>query len=281
MNDLLASITPPPSIAKYLYWATGYSISICTLYLWGYWSTFDINILQYADISTILKLAAVPLLIGCVGLMLGSVLGHFIFGIEEPSEEERLAAQNSHFGRWLRNNIRAFSGAWVFLTVIYALLGPANKWQILPLLIALPVASVLMVRGFASDILPNWSIRSALIFLCVIAIPYAYANGLRAAESIETGARFSYVLSPIEGLDVKPDSLPEIRPRFLGQVTDLLFFYSPVEKSVSIVKFNDEKALTLKRYVKPSQSASDWLSNLWKKVLDQTSSDAKPTQQKI
>jgi hypothetical protein len=280
MNDLLASITPPPSIAKYLYWATGYSISICTLYLWGYWSTFDINILQYADISTILKLAALPLLIGFVGLMLGSVLGHFIFGIE-PSEEERLVAQNSHFGRWLRNNTRVFSGAWVFLTALYALLGPANKWQILPVLIALPVSSVLTVRGFASDLFPDRSIRTALIFLFVTAIPYAYANGLRAAEAIETGARFSYVLSPIEGLDVKPDSVPEIRPRFLGQVTDLLFFYSPVEKSVSVVKFNDEKALTLKRYVKPSQSVSDWLSDLWKKVSDQGSSDVKPTQDKL
>lgn len=265
MSDLIASLTPPPNFAKYLYFASAYSVLICTLYLWGYWSTFDINILQYADIAMILKLAALPLLLSLASLAMGGVLGHLTFG-SEPTPEERVAAAQSRFGKSLRKHTRAYATAWVALTVVFALIGPTNKWEILPFLITVPIALVLTVNGFAAKIFPDSGVRRAFIFLFVFAIPFSYSKGLRAAQLIETGVRYSYALSAVEGANVKADSSPEVRPRFLGQVSDLLFFYGPGDKSVSIVKFDDKKALTLKRYVAPPDSEDLWIKDLRKNL---------------
>lgn len=267
MNEFIDSFAEPKSLKKYLALATGYSVAVCTLYLWGYWSTFDINILQYADVSTILKLALFPILISFAGLTLGSMFGHFMF-TADPSEGERSAAQNTRIGRWIRNNTQNIAGGWILLTLAFLVLGPRNKWDILSLLIALPIASVLHLRGFASDLLPDRNTRSGVIFLCVIAIPYAYASGLRSAELIEVGTQFSYLLSPIDGIDVQANAAAEVRPRFLGQVTDLLFFYSPAQKSVSIVKFDDKKALTLKKYAVPVEPVSRWFPDRWKTFIN-------------
>lgn len=118
IKELIAAITEPKPSIRYVYLVSGYSVLVCTLYLWGYWSTFNINILQYADVSSILKLAAFPLIVGLSGLMLGSVFGHLIFS-NEPSDEGILAAQQSKFGQFVREYYDVISLVWVFVTILF------------------------------------------------------------------------------------------------------------------------------------------------------------------
>lgn len=263
MNEAIASIAPPPGLAKYFYWIAGYSISVCSLYLWGYWSVFDINFLQYTDIIAILKLAAFPFLVSAASLLLGVVFGHLMFG-EEPTEEERVAMRNSRFGRILRKYINGISSVWVIATVLTWLFGSSEKWHFLPLFISLPIVIILQRRNFAIEVIPKQSIRNGLIFLAVYAVPFAYAGGLRDAQKIEAGVKFSYLLSPVTGVEVAKNATPLTRPRFLGQINDLIFLYSPKEKSVSITKFDEQKILTVGRYSPPPASSviSAWFSGV-------------------
>ena len=40
---------------KFIYFSAGYGFIVSMLYLFGYWSTFDINILEYIEISDVIK----------------------------------------------------------------------------------------------------------------------------------------------------------------------------------------------------------------------------------
>jgi len=46
---------------------TGFSLVVAVLYLFGYWSSFDINILQYIQVTDVLKLALYPLFLSFFG----------------------------------------------------------------------------------------------------------------------------------------------------------------------------------------------------------------------
>jgi hypothetical protein len=47
-------------VATYLYFSSVYAVTVGVLYLWGYWSTFGVNILEYLSLADIVKTAAYP-----------------------------------------------------------------------------------------------------------------------------------------------------------------------------------------------------------------------------
>ena len=48
-------------VASYVYFGSLYFVSVGALYLWGYWSAFNINILAYLSLADVLKLTAYPI----------------------------------------------------------------------------------------------------------------------------------------------------------------------------------------------------------------------------
>lgn len=68
-------------ITPYVPWLSVYSITAGTLYLWGYWSKFNVNILEYIGLMDLAIAAAFPLLSAVVGIVGGMILGQiFISG---------------------------------------------------------------------------------------------------------------------------------------------------------------------------------------------------------
>ena len=59
---------------KKLFLIAPYGISVSTLYLLGYWGTFEINIFEYADISDILKISVYQLVILGFSLSLSIII---------------------------------------------------------------------------------------------------------------------------------------------------------------------------------------------------------------
>ena len=64
-QKLLATLTP-------------YSIVVSLLYLFGYWSSFDVNILEYIAISDVVKSALKPLFSALIFIVLAATLGNII-----------------------------------------------------------------------------------------------------------------------------------------------------------------------------------------------------------
>ncbi|MGF1841553.1 MULTISPECIES: hypothetical protein [Vibrio] len=64
------------SYQKFLAALTPYSLSVSLLYLFGFWSSFDINVLEYIAISDVLKSALSPLLYALLLVAVGVALGN-------------------------------------------------------------------------------------------------------------------------------------------------------------------------------------------------------------
>jgi hypothetical protein len=57
---VMSQSTSKPSAAGYAYWAPAYFICVATLYLWGYWAMFEVNVLEHIGVTDIIKAAAYP-----------------------------------------------------------------------------------------------------------------------------------------------------------------------------------------------------------------------------
>lgn len=64
------------NLASYLYFVTLFGSVIAFLYLLGYWSTFDFNILEYISISDILRITILPILFALSLGILTSMVYH-------------------------------------------------------------------------------------------------------------------------------------------------------------------------------------------------------------
>lgn len=63
---------------KVIYFSTAYGFVVSMLYLFGYWSTFGINILEYIEISDVIKLSIYPILTSVGVNVAGFAIGDFI-----------------------------------------------------------------------------------------------------------------------------------------------------------------------------------------------------------
>lgn len=62
---------------KIVYFAAGYGFVVSMLYLFGYWSTFGINILEYIEISDVIRLSIYPAITSVGMFVVGYAIGVF------------------------------------------------------------------------------------------------------------------------------------------------------------------------------------------------------------
>src|SRR5258708_17630524 len=128
--------SPKTPVSPYLYFGSLYSIGVGILYLWGYWGTFDVNVLEYLNLADVLKLTVYPIASVFVFYALGVLLGEFMFVRTSLTPG---AGRDTLIGRFLNRFISSLFLLWVLGTVVLFLYGPESKWLLLPLLIGLPV----------------------------------------------------------------------------------------------------------------------------------------------
>ena len=61
------------------YCSSAYFFSVAALYLWGYWSPFKINILEYVSLSDVIKIAAFPIASVFILVAIGMLIVKFFF----------------------------------------------------------------------------------------------------------------------------------------------------------------------------------------------------------
>lgn len=141
----------------YVYWGSMYFITVATLYLWGYWSEFDINILEYVDLTDIAKTAAYPVASTFISILLGVILGEALpLHKELPYDGGR----NTRTGRALHRLAPILKVIYAVSILLLFSLGPPQKWLVFPFLIAFPISFVLTERGFLADAISSINTRS-------------------------------------------------------------------------------------------------------------------------
>ena len=189
-------------VASYLYFSSIYFVSVGVLYLWGYWSPFGINILEYIGLSDIIKLTAYPIASTFLFIAIGAIAGE---GASGANKLPPGGGANTRIGIFLRKFSRVLTFAYMLGSAIFLIFGPIYKWLVLPALFAMPVTFMVKERGLFRDQLRDESLRTVAIFLVAIMPPLAYGLGRVSADNIMSGRDYSYVVAGPPGIGVAAD----------------------------------------------------------------------------
>ena len=229
--------------------ASFYFVAVGALYLWGYWSSFEINILEYISLTDIVKVTVIPIISSFIAVTAGAILGELITSPGFPPG----AGANTPEGRFLNNYKFLLLGAYCILTLLIYFLGPVQKWIILPGLISLPIWVMLRNQRFLEDLIPNDSVnRITVLLLCMLPF-YAYGHGIMNADKIITGSDYKYVELQIKkfavGTSANENEYEKLK--FLGFMNNFVFLMPIEGKTVIVTKFDNVDPMALKAYTKP------------------------------
>jgi hypothetical protein len=242
--------------------ASLYFVTVGVLYLWGYWPTFNINILEYLDLSDIIKVTAYPVAITVVLLAISSVGGGGLGQWQTSKLDARFDNAHAHavrtgsdtelkrFKRFGKRYVRILISIYIAIALLglYLLvIDSVYAWSILPPVIALFIMKQMPENGFLHDRIDNELLRYVLRFAFVAIPVFSFGQGKMASKNIVDGTAYSFVASDSPSNSAKK---PEERLRYIGHAGEHIFFYDPLAEGTVIAKIDDDKPLTIKRTAK-------------------------------
>lgn len=226
------------------YWAGPYAVLISTLYLWGYWGSFDVNILDFIGTTEIIKAALYPIASAALFLFLGALLGELFFPAQQLPEG---GGGESRISGLLRRFFPAIAALYLALLLLYFLLGPLSKWNTLPVLIAIAAYLPVKASGLLKGDISSERIRSIAIFLFCALPPFAYGRGALEAHAIISGKHYLYTDTPLSVRNPSAET-PSNAPRYIGKSDDRYFFFDPESHAVLMVASSTIAVLTFKSF---------------------------------
>lgn len=230
--------------------ATAYSVAVGLAYLWGYWSPFNVNILEYMGFADIFTAAAWPLM-GTFVSMMGGML------VAGPSNKQEGVASKSRIGSaliWYWANLQQLHFALILLVFT---LDTTVKWWLLGLMCGVPLSVYLMQHNWVAQVPLPRDFLMVIVFF-VVAAPFAAIHtGLRNSESLRDGQTYLAVYSDVEGFPIAANTKAESRLRLIGLRGETLFMWDPLLKRVVISKFQKGQPLVVGR-VEKTASPPPW-----------------------
>ncbi len=248
-------------ISEIIYFGAPYFISVGILYLWGYWASFEINILEFMTLSDIIKTTAYPIISSFIFWALGAILGELIPGASFRKLLPEGGGRDTKIGRFLNRHTKALRTVVFLLIFLFLLFGPPSKWLLLTLLIGIPIYLFLKRAGFLKDLIPNEATRSVIIFLLATMPLTSYAFGKMKANEIIEGNKFKYVLT-----DILKDSKLSLNIenqkylKFIGHTNNYIFLQTQDNKQILILTFDKIQILSLQTYEKGKTDATQLTS---------------------
>lgn len=236
----MASLHPLNSDLKQfplLSFVVPYALVTSLLYLFGYWSSFQINILEYVSLPDVIKLAIYPLVIGALISLVGFYVQVTMTFTADP--EKAFILVPSKFARWLN---------WVILLLIFGivLFKRTGSWYVTA---GFLLASLVSFNFVGSDKLKNYiphpSARKVILFSVSVILFTSYGRGKENADLILSGKRYKTVSTSVfkekgsvnfddkkllEGLD---------KLKYVGTAGDYFFFISMDNSRTFVAKYSD------------------------------------------
>lgn len=232
-----------PLSAKF--WLGPYAIILATLYLWGYWSSFHVNVLEHISFTEVIKIAAYPVLSAFFVLAIGMMAS----GLSPlPSVLDPGGGKHSKVGSFLNGHIKKIVVVYVFVIVLVYQLGPVEKWIILPPLFAVLIALPVKSTGLLSRELKSEDVRSLVIFAMCFLVPFSYGRGIINAHSIISGKDFLYPTVNLRDSQLAVNFATNTQPRYVGKLNEHFFFYDPVKETTLLFATSELKAFDLKSH---------------------------------
>jgi hypothetical protein len=227
---------------KLLTLITPYAVAVSMLYLFGYWSSFGINILEYVSFPDVLKLAIYPVFIGALIITSGIITRAFLLDLDsiKRDEPEKIFMMVSRrYARW--SSFVAFIG----MILILIFIKEPQKWYLVGLLITYILIISIEDISFLRPFLPNSAIRRWVVVASILVLTGSFGIGKQNADLILSGKRARIMSTKAfrdKGNDVfKSKGLLEGQDslKYLGAAGDYFFFISMDNLKTYAVKYSD------------------------------------------
>lgn len=243
------------------YVTTIYSLFISVLYIFGYWSIFNLNIFEYIAISDVIKYSIKPLALLLGIIILISIYQNLLIAqikqISQLTQTTRKAdspsKQNSRpkLFIFIKGFVKDMKIPSIFFLIWFAFNGPEIKWQIVPFIVSSFIYDEILKLKFIENIKWPSSIKNVVVYLAIFLPLISYPKGREDALKILKGAEFAYLME--KSIDSKKTGCkdPSSYQRIIAQVNDQAITYNPNDKSIAINKLGHGKSLRIYFYTEP------------------------------
>jgi len=231
-----------------VYYVSIYFIATGSLYLWGYWTDFNVNILEYINITDIVKITAFQLAICAIIIALGISGGEYM--ARRAIKKSRLTRLPSR-SLPLEDQLAQLNRSKKILKIIVLGISPlvvfASIYSGNFIFVASAVpGAVIYYYLHQMPILKSIShaeIRRTVIFF-ISCFPFiAYSWGQQKANNIIEGKKYTYVISDFASNPLQDSATSQLR--YIGSAGDHTFFFNPKRGSTVIAKSGEDKILEL------------------------------------
>jgi len=212
--------------------AVAYVIFVGVLYQWGYWGTFDINILQFMSVSDVIRSFLYPFLAGMFFYLIGALISYRGNRILPEGE-----GRETPIGRFLNKYIFVLNILFSILVLIVLIYGGPGRWFVAAA-ITIPLLTAMISRKeWVHAVLPDMELRRAVTFFGVAFPILAYAHGASKAEWVLKD--YSYTEARIGDSNT--------RFKYLGHAGDYVFLMSMDNATINMRRASDIPHLLLNK----------------------------------
>lgn len=261
-------------IKNYAYILSIYSLLISILYIFGYWSIFNLNIFEYIALSDIVKYSIKPLSISFVTLtfvffyntlILTSIKQNIVLFSKLSSKPSSEPSSKSKIRALVENIASEMTIPTCFFLIVFSLEGPEIKWIVVPIIASSLLCEAVTKLKFIKKLKWSPGIKYLAAYLVISFTLFSYPRGRADAMKILEGKEFTYMMEKSTESQKSGCNDPLIHPRILTQANDQTITYNPIDKSIAINKLGYGKSLKMYAYVEPEPDSKlgKFFTDIW------------------
>jgi hypothetical protein len=225
-------------ISKYVSFVTPYGFLVASLYLFAFWGTFKLNVLEFVGFADLMKLAMYPLAVSLIVFLPGYAVSGVLLPLFPPG-----GGADTKIGRLGRKYWPILVAVDIVLALALALFtSQPEKWITVAFLLSFLGTPLSHLDVFIS-LIPNPRARHIILSLLILVIGLAFASGKLQAHTITSG-RAAYIVDlRSSGLQLTAglDGLS-----YVGYLGENFVLYEDSTKRIIFVKGKDRELLVLK-----------------------------------
>ena len=243
MSTPLPESSTNQKISSYVYLISIYFVALGVLYLWGFWSSFGIDILPYVGIADAIRLTLYPIAAGVAAFIVGAILGF----IDDDYLDQRAKPSNPGKIARLINNPTFKKTIWWISALAVVIFLPDLRWYAIGIGVV-QLTTPLMYK-FRKSFLPE--VNHRLHFVLMVLPFISYGQGRVDASAIQSDKDYLYVATDtIAGMPTTDPDDPAKHLKYLGIVNGNIFLLQPDNTTLLIVAFDKIDSLQLRHFKK-------------------------------
>lgn len=228
--------------SKYVALATPYVFGVSVLYLYGFWSTFDLNIFEFIKISDVINLTIYNIVTFSASFLLGHLLSIPVLNVLPPG-----GGVETPIGRFGNRHWKLLIGIdlLIIFIIIYLLKSP-DKWLfIIPF--SAPLSIILTHLDFFIDLIPNPTARLITLGFLAILPMTSFAGAKSNSYNIIEGKSKYIVDLHNSNIGISGDN----SVAYIGLAGDYFILYGTQTRRIFIIKNKDKEVIVLAPNAKP------------------------------